>query len=258
MGSVVQPLSVEPLSAAFAQHAQPTVGTLCAPGSTGGRPASPSHQAVTPRSGRLPTGQQATTALASTPAPGSSPQSATASPLQAVGAAAPSVQQGVAESSSPGQPASEGGTQEGRMVTQAVPSPPLPGPSGEAVEEQQTPGTEPPMAVKSSEPATPTASAPTTDMAGMIQGASSPTSPVSSASSSPAGSPPRSPTSSPASLQQPSPTVPPPVVQPTVRRSGRFALSEDGAGATDEDVMQRAMRRKAEMNLDTILVFLLI
>jgi hypothetical protein len=36
-----------------------------------------------------------------------------------------------------------------------------------------------------------------------------------------------------------------------VRRSGRYALAEDGAGATDEDVMQRSMQRKAEKNLDT-------
>jgi hypothetical protein len=54
-------------------------------------------------------------------------------------------------------------------------------------------------------------------------------------------------------LQQPPPTVPPPVVQPLVKRSGRYALAEDGAGATDEDVMQRAMRHKAEKNLDTVL-----
>jgi hypothetical protein len=40
-------------------------------------------------------------------------------------------------------------------------------------------------------------------------------------------------------------------MQPTVRRSGRYAVAEDGAGVTDEDVMQRAMRRKAELNLDT-------
>jgi hypothetical protein len=36
-----------------------------------------------------------------------------------------------------------------------------------------------------------------------------------------------------------------------VRRSGRYALAEDGAGATDEDVMQRAMQGKSERNLDT-------
>nr|XP_051203681.1 uncharacterized protein LOC127317199 [Lolium perenne] len=63
------------------------------------------------------------------------------------------------------------------------------------------------------------------------------------ASSSSLASPSPSPT-----LQRPPP--PPPVVQPTVRRSGRHTVAEDGSGATDEDVMQRAMRRKAEMNLD--------
>jgi hypothetical protein len=49
----------------------------------------------------------------------------------------------------------------------------------------------------------------------------------------------------------PPPTIPPLVAQPPVRRSGRFATTEDGVEATDEDVMQRAMRRKAEKNLDT-------
>jgi hypothetical protein len=37
-----------------------------------------------------------------------------------------------------------------------------------------------------------------------------------------------------------------------VRRSGRHAQSEDGFGVTDEDTMQKAMRRKAEKNLDTV------
>jgi hypothetical protein len=35
-----------------------------------------------------------------------------------------------------------------------------------------------------------------------------------------------------------------------VRRSGRHALAEDGSGDTDEDMMQKAMRCKAEKNLD--------
>jgi hypothetical protein len=35
-----------------------------------------------------------------------------------------------------------------------------------------------------------------------------------------------------------------------VRRSGRHALAEDGSGDTDEDMMQKAMCRKAEKNLD--------
>ncbi|KAK1620629.1 hypothetical protein QYE76_026146 [Lolium multiflorum] len=89
--------------------------------------------------------------------------------------------------------------------------------------------------------------------AAVIQGATSPSTPVSTTSSpSPAWSPPPSASPSPVStLQQPPPTVPPPVVQPTVRRSGRYALAVDGAGPTDEDTMQRAMRRKAEKNLDT-------
>jgi hypothetical protein len=34
------------------------------------------------------------------------------------------------------------------------------------------------------------------------------------------------------------------------RRSGRFGVTADGASVTDEDSMQRAMRRKAEINLD--------
>ncbi|KAK1683369.1 hypothetical protein QYE76_044217 [Lolium multiflorum] len=50
---------------------------------------------------------------------------------------------------------------------------------------------------------------------------------------------------------RPQPTRPPPAHQPMIRRSGRHALAEDGAGATDEDMMQKAMRRKAAMNLDT-------
>ncbi|XP_051186755.1 uncharacterized protein [Lolium perenne] len=89
--------------------------------------------------------------------------------------------------------------------------------------------------------------------AAVIQGATSPSTPVSMTSSpSPARSPPPSTSPSPVStLQQPPPTVPPPVVQPTVRRSGRYALAADGARATDEDVMQRAMWRKAEKNLHT-------
>jgi hypothetical protein len=35
-----------------------------------------------------------------------------------------------------------------------------------------------------------------------------------------------------------------------VRWSGRHAQAEDGSGDTDEDMMQKAMRRKAEKNLD--------
>nr|XP_051206417.1 uncharacterized protein LOC127321418 [Lolium perenne] len=62
---------------------------------------------------------------------------------------------------------------------------------------------------------------------------------------------PRSSPSPPPAAPQPQPTGPPPAMQPTVRRSGRYAVAEDGAGVTDEDVMQRAMRRKAELNLDT-------
>jgi hypothetical protein len=38
-------------------------------------------------------------------------------------------------------------------------------------------------------------------------------------------------------------------VTPT-RRSGRYGAAMDGASATDEDSMMRAMRRKAELNLD--------
>jgi hypothetical protein len=36
-----------------------------------------------------------------------------------------------------------------------------------------------------------------------------------------------------------------------LRWSGRHALDTGGASATDEDVMKKAMRRKAEKNLDT-------
>jgi hypothetical protein len=35
-------------------------------------------------------------------------------------------------------------------------------------------------------------------------------------------------------------------------RSGRHSMDADGASVTDEDVMAKAMRRKAEKNLDTI------
>jgi hypothetical protein len=35
-----------------------------------------------------------------------------------------------------------------------------------------------------------------------------------------------------------------------IRRSGRFGTARDGASVTDEDSMLRAMRRKAELNLD--------
>ena len=35
------------------------------------------------------------------------------------------------------------------------------------------------------------------------------------------------------------------------RRSGRFGVAADGATATDEDSMRRAMRRKVEYNLDS-------
>jgi hypothetical protein len=38
-------------------------------------------------------------------------------------------------------------------------------------------------------------------------------------------------------------------VTPT-RRSGRYDAAADGAKVTDEDSMHRAMRRKAELNLD--------
>jgi hypothetical protein len=34
------------------------------------------------------------------------------------------------------------------------------------------------------------------------------------------------------------------------RRSGRFGVTADGASVTDEDSMQRAMRRKAKINLN--------
>jgi hypothetical protein len=49
-----------------------------------------------------------------------------------------------------------------------------------------------------------------------------------------------------------SPTVPAfkaDFVTPT-RRSGRYGAAVDGASASDEDSLQRAMRRKAELNLD--------
>jgi hypothetical protein len=37
---------------------------------------------------------------------------------------------------------------------------------------------------------------------------------------------------------------------PTARRSTSHVVAEDGSSATDEDTMQKAMRRKAAMNLD--------
>jgi hypothetical protein len=49
-----------------------------------------------------------------------------------------------------------------------------------------------------------------------------------------------------------SPTVPAlkaDFVSPT-RQSGRYGAAMDGASATDEDSMQQAMRRKAELNLE--------
>jgi hypothetical protein len=47
----------------------------------------------------------------------------------------------------------------------------------------------------------------------------------------------------------PSPSPPQPQIR-VVRRSGRHAQAEDGSADTDEDMMQKAMRRKAEKNLD--------
>jgi hypothetical protein len=38
-------------------------------------------------------------------------------------------------------------------------------------------------------------------------------------------------------------------ITPT-RRSGRYGAAVDGASVTDEDSLQRAMRRKAELNLE--------
>jgi hypothetical protein len=47
------------------------------------------------------------------------------------------------------------------------------------------------------------------------------------------------------------PLAPAPSQQPpVVRRSGRHAMAEDGLADTNEDMMQKAMRRKAEKNLD--------
>jgi hypothetical protein len=37
---------------------------------------------------------------------------------------------------------------------------------------------------------------------------------------------------------------------PMVRRSTRHAVAEDGSSTTDEDTMQKAMQRKAAMNLE--------
>nr|XP_051222973.1 allergen Asp f 7 homolog [Lolium perenne] len=105
----------------------------------------------------------------------------------------------------------------------------------------RSPAPSPPMGVSASR-------------SGSVQGASSPSTPA-SRSSSPASGRSSSPRSSPpppaAPVLHPPPTIPPPVAQPPVRRSGRFATTEGGVEATDEDVMQRAMRRKAEKNLDT-------
>nr|XP_051221777.1 uncharacterized protein LOC127340034 [Lolium perenne] len=103
----------------------------------------------------------------------------------------------------------------------------------------------------SSTTSTPTGASP--PRSGSVQGATPPPTPASidSAPASSATSPRSSSPSLVPTLQQPSPTIIPSVVQPTVQRSGRYALAEDGTGVTDEDVMQRAMRRKAEINLDT-------
>jgi hypothetical protein len=68
-------------------------------------------------------------------------------------------------------------------------------------------------------------------------------SPLPPARTSPSPSPPQPHTS-------PSPSPPQPQ-QRVVRRSGRHAQAEDGSADTDEDMMQKAMRRKAEKNLDT-------
>jgi hypothetical protein len=49
-----------------------------------------------------------------------------------------------------------------------------------------------------------------------------------------------------------SPTIPTfkaDFITPT-RRSGRYGAAVDGASVTDEGSLQRAMRRKAELNLD--------
>nr|XP_051197158.1 vegetative cell wall protein gp1-like [Lolium perenne] len=136
---------------------------------------------------------------------------------------------------------------------EAVPPPQVEGPAGlgrgfDLLGSANAPSSTPPT------PATGGLSRP-----GSVRGASSPLTPASPASSPASSIVPASPTSSPRSsstppvstLQHPPPTVPPPVVQPTIRRSGRYALAEDGAGPTDEDAMQRVMRRKAEKNLDT-------
>jgi hypothetical protein len=45
------------------------------------------------------------------------------------------------------------------------------------------------------------------------------------------------------------PVAPADLVTPP-RRSGRFGVAADGASTTDEDSLLRAMRRKAEINLD--------
>jgi hypothetical protein len=53
-------------------------------------------------------------------------------------------------------------------------------------------------------------------------------------------SPPQSPLVAPVAATGATPT----------RHSGRFGTARDGASVTDEDSMLRAMRRKAELNLD--------
>nr|XP_051211565.1 uncharacterized protein LOC127329059 [Lolium perenne] len=188
--SVVPPTSGEQQPVASSLHAQLTVGSPRAPGSTEERSAPLTHRAE--------------------------PQPTTAPPLQPVGGPALPVQQGATTLSSPGQAVSEAATQGGRVEVLPESSPPLTRPSVAVVEEmrdleQRTPRTTPTTAVRSSESAVPPASSspssapPSTSTppakAGEIQGASSPATPVSAAPTSPAGSPPRSPTSSPASLQ---------------------------------------------------------
>jgi hypothetical protein len=48
----------------------------------------------------------------------------------------------------------------------------------------------------------------------------------------------------------PQQACPLPTSHSEVRRSGRHVTAEDGSGATDEDMMQKAMRRKAVKNLN--------
>jgi hypothetical protein len=72
----------------------------------------------------------------------------------------------------------------------------------------------------------------------------------------PPTSPTRAPSSSPSAssdkVASSSPTLRVVPCVPAPRRSTRHSVAEDGSSATDEDTMQKAMRHKADINLDFV------